>query len=198
MMTEGNGNGKLTEKIENMILKYEELEKVVKQVSQEIHEIKEQVEVKNDIKDFNESKYYNNTIRGNAKPTKEMIIDNKLEPCYQTDSPFPHLYHTFDPQLNNITDMLMYIIKNCCCKDKHEQKEKYPIIHPKILDEKDRQIKDLEEHIRELEEHRCITILDLKKYFGNRFNEDKKPIEYIEDQPRPSYRGRKPLWPQII
>ncbi|CAC16943.1 unnamed protein product [Soybean chlorotic mottle virus] len=46
--------------------------------------------------------------------------------CIEQGGPWPHAYHTFNPQLNNISDMLSYIIKNCCCKKHKEHQETSP------------------------------------------------------------------------
>lgn len=62
--------------------------------------------------------------------------------CQEFDGPWPHLFHTFNPQLNNISDMLYYIIKNCCCK-KHQ--EKHQETSPEYESIKNRLTKLLEE-----------------------------------------------------
>jgi len=63
--------------------------------------------------------------------SKEVFEDEKYRPhetgnfheenfaCYEEDEThrYPRLFHTENPQLNNIACMLAHIIKNCCFKN---------------------------------------------------------------------------------
>jgi chaperonin cofactor prefoldin len=56
--------------------------------------------------------------QGLERPHETWANMEKDSPCYDKNEnhKYPHIYHSFNPQLNNITDMINYIIKNCCCK----------------------------------------------------------------------------------
>lgn len=94
--------------------------------------------------------------------------------------------------------MLLYMIKNCCCKEQHEREkeDKGKGLVPSNCEEKEKEyqkhIEELERKIAELEEHRCITIQDLRKLLGNEF----PTKNYIEGKPQSS--EKKPLWPQLL
>jgi hypothetical protein len=47
--------------------------------------------------------------------------------CYEEDEThkYPHLFHTTNPQLNNIACMLAYIIKNCCYQNFHQKMDEF-------------------------------------------------------------------------
>jgi hypothetical protein len=59
--------------------------------------------------------------QGLERPHETWVNIEKDFPCYNKNEnhKYPHIYHSFNPQLNNITDMINYIIKNCCCKQNH-------------------------------------------------------------------------------
>ena len=54
--------------------------------------------------------------QGLERPHETWVNMEKDFPCYNKNEnqKYPHIYHSFNPQLNNITDMINYLIKNCC------------------------------------------------------------------------------------
>jgi hypothetical protein len=60
--------------------------------------------------------------------------------CYEEDEThrYPHLFHTENPQLNNIACMLAYIIKNCCYKKFHQRMDEIQESILKLLENKER------------------------------------------------------------
>ena len=54
--------------------------------------------------------------QGLERPHETWVNMEKDFPCYNKNEnhKYPHIYHSFNPQLNNITDMNNYLIKNCC------------------------------------------------------------------------------------
>ena len=53
--------------------------------------------------------------QGLERPHETWVNMEKDFPCYnKNENKYPHIYHSFNPQLNNITDMINYLIKNCC------------------------------------------------------------------------------------
>lgn len=132
-------------------------------------------------KNFSEEFIFGKSLPHNTPSGKTISI----ECCHETDgTPWPHLFHTMHPQLNNISDMLATLLQ-CSCHKKQESEEKQLI--EELTDKKEqfsKLIEELEEnknkkknidiHIRDLtdslkklsdyqEERRCITIEDLKK-----------------------------------
>ena len=51
---------------------------------------------------------------------------------------YPHIFHTENPQLNNIACMLAYIIKNCCYKKFHLRMDEIQEGILKLLENKER------------------------------------------------------------
>jgi hypothetical protein len=60
---------------------------------------------------------------GKYKPYETWNFHEENFTCYEEDEShkYPHLFHTTNPQLNNIACMLAYIIKNCCYQKFHQR-----------------------------------------------------------------------------
>ena len=67
---------------------------------------------------FEESKY---------KPHETWNFHEENFACYEKDElyRYPHIFHTTNPQLNNIACMLTYIIKNCCYQNFHQKMDEF-------------------------------------------------------------------------
>jgi hypothetical protein len=87
--------------------------------------------------------------------------------CYEKDElhRYPHIFHTTNPQLNNIACMLTYIIKNCCYQNFHQRMDEFQ-------EEQKRNVENI-----------CIKLEVLDKLFKG--GEDKgKQIEIPQNQPQ--------------
>ena len=67
---------------------------------------------------FEESKY---------KPHETWNFHEENFAYYEKDElhRYPHIFHTTNPQLNNIACMLTYIIKNCCYQNFHQKMDEF-------------------------------------------------------------------------
>lgn len=103
--------------------------------------------------------------------------------CYNQDNSdaiYPHLYHSFNPQLNNISDMIRYLLDHCCCKENQQPKES--ILDQKI-DEIDTKQKDIcikiDDLLRYLSKDKCLTLEELSQFLRG---EEKHQIIITDDK----------------
>ena len=61
------------------------------------------------------------------KPHETWNFHEENFACYEKDElhRYPHIFHTTNPQLNNIACMLTYIIKNCCYQNFHQRMDEF-------------------------------------------------------------------------
>lgn len=116
-------------------------------------------------------KTYSYKVDGHPEPT----FKDKNFGCYEQNAFkenqqwFPHLYHTDNAQLNNITDMIAYGLKNCCCKGGKD----YP--KPPVIDLE--QLKVPEENIDECRKK-------IQEIINNLDKDDKeslKPLDQLRE-----------------
>jgi len=74
------------------------------------------------------------------KPHETWNFNEENFACYEEDEThrYPRLFHTEDPQLNNIACMLAYIIKNCYYKKFHQRMDEIQESILKLLENKER------------------------------------------------------------
>ncbi|UJT32101.1 hypothetical protein [Soymovirus malvae] len=130
------------------------------------------------------------------------------EKCYEDTftaggQRFQHLFHTNNHQLNNISDMLAYIIKNCCCKGgeksdpiKNELEQAKNKIHEIIIEieernkQKSEPLNDLKEiiklltNIEQKQDVICMPEKELRKLLGQKTQELSIEIKDKGKQPK--------------
>lgn len=105
----------------------------------------------------------------NKQETFECFEDHKYP---ENNGNFPHLFHTSNAQLNNISDMIAYFIKNCCCKN-NKNKSIDPDINNDLSQARDK-IKDLILRIEDENQRKAEPLNDLKAIIEMLQNINKK------------------------
>lgn len=174
---------KLTDKVDKLI-------NMVDEIRQQVNQQKEFLA--NLSPHFLRNIHYSaNSEYGLEQPKTSFEIDNQHFECPKKE-PYPHLYHTFNPQLNNITDMLGVLLEKekqdlelISIRDKLKQKL------AELEREKPISTEKLKEALEQLEierKHKCITLEDLEKLL-----EKTKTKEIVPVRSYPSIRIDPPM-----
>ena len=119
---------------------------------------------------FEESKY---------KPHETWNFHEENFACYEKDElhRYPHIFHTTNPQLNNIACMLTYIIKNCCYQNFHQKMDEFQEEQKRNVENICIKLEVLSKLLENKEEY--LTMDELSKFLKK--GEDKgKQIEILE------------------
>jgi hypothetical protein len=103
--------------------------------------------------------------------------------CYEEDEShkYPHLFHTANPQLNNIACMLAYIIKNCCYQNFHQRMDEFQEEQKRNIENIYIKLEVLSKLLENKEEY--LTLNELSQFLKK--GEDKgKQIEIPQNQPQ--------------
>lgn len=181
----------LTDAVHKLLDRIDKMEKKIEIISKTSNEylIKLPEEYKEN------SAYSEEFWQGKYKPHKEYKNCREMKKCNENGT-WPHLFHTLDPQLNNISDMIVELLECCCHKKEQnihneleETKNKLNNIIIHLKDKPTDNKKEMEDQCLKLEEiikllqdinkkkqnNRCLTLEDIKPFLkqGGKIKENK-------------------------
>ena len=146
---------RINEKLSNLEQKIQELSQKVEDNDTRYNQTLEKV--------FGNNQYYAENLQGRAPPHGEYSVRSELKQCRETGN-WPHLYHTFNPQLNNMSDLILEILNKIDMKKEALEKilsEIQAELHTVIQQERSNDLVHILEELRMMREEKGKTPLHI-------------------------------------